>query len=108
MGEPDVDARHWQEHGNCALLGRRLLVSSNHCVVDLNLRGRGDERDQKAASLRKCSDITFDPEEQVVLYRLREPGPSYNGESGFKQRSHHDLQNITLNIRGDQRWSWKP
>ena len=105
MGEPDVDARHWQEHGNCALLGRRLLVSSNHCVVDLNLRGRGDERDQKAASLRKCSDIVVDPEEQVALYRFREPGLSYNGKNGFEQRSNHDPQNIILSVRGDQRLS---
>ena len=47
MGEGDVDAREREGGGSYAQLGRCLLVSSTLCSVILNLRSRGDERDQK-------------------------------------------------------------
>ena len=63
MGEGDIDAREWEGGGNYAQLRRCLLVSSDLCTVFLDLRGCGDERDQKIKSLPERDDIIVNLEE---------------------------------------------
>ena len=72
MRERDVDSRQAQELRSLAKLRSFLLVGSNLRAVVLNLRGGGDEGDQKVEPLPECGDIVVDLEEQVVLDFLGE------------------------------------